>query len=326
MPRALPIAILLTSRFASACSAASDKTVGPSSTTASNPPTSSTVTPDGDYVAIPRTNILLRPPTGMQVDASLPGLSRGAGSRTSGLVIEQQLRGKSTQDALTEMSNAFRGDKSKAQGLDMGEVRNLTVAGHPAIAMTGTQRAGGATFAKAFVALVAGDKLVMMNGSIEPGDPLAADALLEVLSSAKWGETVAPGGFGFDLTAAPGYQRGGGSGAITFVLGEGTDAAKLIAALSIGATATPTDRRREVATERFTKLPHSPSVQSTQEVQIAGKPGFELTGRTGEGRTVYAVILFTDAGYILLAGDFDPAKHSDQLPAFRSMAQSIVFQ
>ncbi|MET9224644.1 hypothetical protein [Lentzea sp. NPDC003310] len=326
MPRALPIAIIVTTLFVSACGAASDKSVVSSSTTASQPPTPSAATPDSDYAAIPRTNILLRPPTGMRVDASLPGLSRGAGSRTSVLVIKQPVKGKSPQDALTEIADAFRGDKATAQGLDMGEVRNLTVADRPAVAVSGTQQAGGATFAKAFVVVAAGDEIVMMNGSIEQGDPLTADALLEVLAGARWSETVAPGGFGFDLTAAPGYQRGGGSGAITFVLGEGTDAAKLIAAPSIGAAAVPADRRRQAATERFATLPHSPSLQSTQEVQIAGKPGFELTGRTGEGRTVYAVMLFTDSGYILLTGDFDPAKHSDQLPAFRAMAQSIVLQ
>ncbi|ANZ35870.1 hypothetical protein BBK82_07015 [Lentzea guizhouensis] len=324
--RALPVAVVVAVLVAG-CSPAGDGAAGPSSTAASGPATSSAAPVEGDdYVAIPRTNILLRPPAGMEVDASLPGLSRGAGSRTSVLVIEQQIKGKSGQDALTEVAGAFRTEKSKAQGLEMGEARNVAVAGHPAVATTGTQRMGGVTFVKAFVALAVGEKIVMMNASVEPGDPLSAEAVLEVLSGARWGQEVAPGGFGFDLTAAPGYQRNEGSGAITFTLGEGVKAARLIAAPSLGVGAVPFDRRRDFANERFGKLPHSPSAESVQEVRIAGKPGFELTGRNSESRTVYMVILYTDAGYVVLAGDFDPAGQPDQLPAFRSMAQSLVVQ
>jgi hypothetical protein len=261
----------------------------------------------------------------MRVDASLPGLGK-PGSRTSVVVLDQAVANKTAEQGLAEISAAFAGDSAKAQGLEMREPRQSTVAGFPALTTTGIQRIQAGTFSKVVVAMVADGRLVLMTGTIQQDDPLSADALLDTLTAARWNKQAAPGGFGFDITAAPGYQRTESSGGLLYSLGSatGTTAPKLIVAPSLGQTAIPAQQRREFAVSRFGSLPSAPKPNSTTEVTIDGLPGFELVGKGSDGRTAYSVVLYPDNGYIVLVGDFDPATHPGQLSAFRAMANSLV--
>ena len=65
---------------------------------------------------------------------------------------------------------------------------------------------------------------------------------------------------------------------------------------------------------------------SEHRVTIAGLPGWEFTGTGTEGqrdRRYYVAVVFTDAGYVLLVGTFDPDRYEDQTDAFKTMARSF---
>jgi hypothetical protein len=260
----------------------------------------------------------------MQVDETLPGLSR-VGTRTGVIVVEQTIAGKEPQAALNEMRTAFSGARATEQGLRMEPMQNVTVAGFQAIAVTGTQKVAGTSFGKAIVAVAADTRMVIMTGTVEEQDPLTAQDILAVLTSARFSLQAAPGGLGFEITPAPGYERGESSAGQIYSLGKGTDVPKLIIAPSQGQTSVPAAQHRQFAVDRFGKLPSAPTPERTSEITVAGRPGFEIVGRDSEARTVYAVLLYTDTGYIVLAGDFDATKHPDQVPAFQAMAKSLVF-
>lgn len=281
----------------------------------------------GEYTAIPRTNILLRVPDGMAVDEKLSGLGE-PGTRNTIVVTNMPVSGETPQDVMNQMVDGFTGPKAAAAGLDLGEVRRLTIAGRPAAVTAGVQRQAGQTYVKAIAVLASDDIVVMISGTAEENGSLTADDLMGVLTSARWSAETAAGDLGFDLTPAAGYQRGDAvGGAVLFTLGgkSGAGAPKLLAAPSLGQAEVAEDRRRSFAVTRFEGLPAKPSAEATTEVEIAGLPGFELTGRGSRaGETVYAAILFADDGYFVIAGDFDPAAHPDQLPAFREMARSLV--
>jgi hypothetical protein len=281
----------------------------------------------GDFTAIPRTNILLRVPDGMAVDERLSGLGE-PGTRNSIVVTTMPAGEQTPQEMMNEMADGFTGSKAAKQGLELGEVRRLTIAGRPAVVTSGVQRQAGQTYAKAIAVLAADDTVVLISGTAEEDGSLTADDLLAVLTSARWSAETAEGDLGFDLTPAAGYERkDAAGGAVLFTLGgaSGADAPKLLAAPSLGQAGVAESGRRSFAVTRFEGLPAKPAADATTEVEIAGLPGFELTG-TGSrgGETVYAAIVFTDDGYIVVAGDFDPATHPDQLPAFREMARSLV--
>ncbi|WP_156077134.1 hypothetical protein [Saccharothrix sp. NRRL B-16314] len=281
----------------------------------------------GEFTAIPRTNILLRVPDGMVVDEKLSGLGE-PGTRNTIVVTNMPVGDETPQDAMNQMIDGFTGPKAAAVGLELGEVRRLTIAGRPAVVTAGVQRQSGQTYVKAIAVLASDDVVVMISGTAEENGSLSADDMLGVLTSARWSAETAGGDRGFDLTPAAGYEtKDAVGGAILFTLGgaSGTGAPKLLAAPSLGQAEVAEDRRRSFAVTRFEGLPAKPSVESTTAVEIDGLPGFELTGRGSRaGETAYAAILFTDDGYFVIAGDFDPAAHPDQLPAFQEMARSLV--
>lgn len=290
-------------------------------------PTSPETVAGPDYVDIPRTRISLRVPEGMELQPSLPGLGR-PNSRTSVVVLVVPAKDKTPQAAMAEMAGGFTSQKAAEKGLEFGAAQDLEIAGFPAKVITGSQRAGAVTFAKVIAILAVDDSVVMMTGTIEPGDPLTVAELEDVLTAARWSDQVAEGDLGFDLTPAPGYERQSGSTmAMGFTLGgtSGEGAPSLLAAPSMGQERVGEDRRREFALNRFDALPAKPSADQTEEVQIAGRTGFEMIGRGSRaGEVVYAVVLYTEDGYVIVAGTFDPAKHPDQVPAFRAMAHSLV--
>ena len=304
---------------------------GSTSTPPAVSPTSSTAVSAepvalGDFAAIPGTNISLRVPEGMAVDESLSGLGE-PGTRNSVVVMDLPVADKTPQEAADEVAAAFTGPKAAQQGMEFDEVRRVTIAGHPAAVATGVQRRSGQTYLKAIAVLAAPDDVVMITGTAEEDGPLTVDDLLEVLTSARWNEEAAEGDLGFDLTPAAGYARKDAvGGSILFTLGgaAGKGVPSLLAAPSLGQAAVEESRWRAFAETRFETLPAKPSADSTVEVDIAGLPGFEVTGVGSAGETVYAVVLFTETGYIVIAGDFDPRAHGDQLPAFREMARSLV--
>ncbi|GAA1315161.1 hypothetical protein [Saccharothrix xinjiangensis] len=278
------------------------------------------------HVPIPRTNVLLRLPDGLEVDPSLPGLAR-PGANTSVVVMSQPLVDTTPEEAREEMADGLSGPKARLQGMDMDEPRELDVAGHPAIAVTGEQLASGAVYRKAIVALFTEKTFVMMTGTIEPGDPLTANELLTTLTDARWSDETAAGDLGFELTPAPGYQRqeGSTSSVIITLDGEtGPNAPSLVAAPSLGDNPVEEGEREEFARKRFTKLPSTPQVESVTEVEVAGLPGFELTGSNRAGVVTYGAVLFTEVGYLVITGRFDPDLHPDQVPAFQEMTRSLV--
>ncbi|MCT2582110.1 hypothetical protein [Actinophytocola gossypii] len=233
---------------------------------------------------------------------------------------------KTPQEVLDEVATGLVGPQAAQQGLDLGAVRELEVAGHPAIATTGTQLAAGTTYQKAVAVLVADNTYVHITGTAEPGDPLSADDMLDVITDARWNTDTAPGDVGLDITVATGYERvlDTSAGILATLGGEsGMDVPKLIATPSLGQSPIGEERRRSFATERFEKLPHEPTIETITEVDIADLPGFELTGHNSDGHVVYAAVLFTDSGYVVISGNFDPNRHSDQLPAFKDMARSL---
>lgn len=290
------------------------------------PPPPSSAEPVVEHVAIPRTKVLLQVPDGMRVAEELPGLGR-SNSRSTVLVSTLPRTDKTADQVLDGLAEGFTSPKAVAQGIGLEPVRRLTVAGFPAISTSGTQKTAQGTFAKAMVAMVTDESTVLLTGTLEEGDPLSAKDLLAVLTAAKWSATAAPGDLGYDLTPAPGYQRDQAySQGILLSLGgaTGPDVPKLVLAPSLGQGSVPENERRDFATGRFGQLPPKPTAETTTQVEIAGLRGFELTGPGADGKTVYAVMLFNANGYVLISGDFKPAKHPDQLPAFRAMARSLA--
>lgn len=315
--RTLPV-VLLAAALAAGCA-------GPSTEAATATTAGKAATGSG-HVPIPRTNVLLRVPDGMEVDPDLPGLARPA-TNTSVVVMGQPLVGKTPEEALEEATDGLSGFQARLQGMDMDEPRELDVAGHPAVAVTGEQAASGTVYRKAIVILCTETTFVVMTGTIGPGDPLTANELLTTLTDARWGDETAPGDLGFDLTPAPGYRELPGSTSnIIIALGDeaGPDVPTLVAAPSLGGNPIEEDEREDFARKRFKKLPSTPRDESVEEVEIADLPGFELTGGNRAGVVTYAAVLFTETGYLVIAGSFDPDLHPDQVPAFREMARSLV--
>lgn len=323
--RTLPAALLATA-LATGCAGPVSDTAATSATTTST--TTATPAADGEYTPIPGTKVLLRVPEGMQPDSAVSGVGR-PGTRSTVVVTSLPVAGKEPRVALAEIATGFSGAAATRQGMDLGEVRELEVAGLPAVATSGTQRAGGTTYRKVMVVLAAEDGLVMLSGTLEPDDPLSTDDLLQALLATRWAAETAAGDLGFDLTPAPGYERQSGTNStIMLTLGgeSGPDVPKFLATPSLGESPVEAGRHDAFARERFEELPHSPEVESAADVEIAGLPGVELTGHNSRGAVVYAVLLFTETGYLVMVGDFDPDLHADQLPAFREMARSLVLQ
>ncbi|WP_340684063.1 hypothetical protein LCL61_37165 [Amycolatopsis coloradensis] len=291
------------------------------STAASSPAAS--VAPTGDEQAIPRTRISLPVPEGLRVEPSLPGIGR-SNSRTSIVVTEQPVNGKPVREVLDEVAAGMTGEQAKRQGMEWEKPVETTIAGFPAFLTSGTQTVSMGTFRKVNGILAAEGVLVVITGTLEPGDPLTVDDFKKVIIGARWSAEAAPGSIGFDLTPAEGYQRKESTAALSFTRG-GQGGPKLVAAPSMGQGRLPEDKRA-YAVDRFGKTPSAPSADTVTEVTIAALSGFEMVGRDNKGRTAYGVMTFTDTGYIFVAGDFDPAKHGDQLPAFKQMARSLVLK
>ncbi|MBB4966201.1 hypothetical protein F4559_003560 [Saccharothrix violaceirubra] len=280
------------------------------------------------YTAIPRTHFLLRVPTGMAVDPALPGLVR-PGAGTSVLVAVNPLTPDAdAEEILTDLATGFTGVRAAAQGLELDRPQRLEVAGFPAVATTGIQRVGDARVRKAVVALITDDEFVMLTATLADDDPLSTPEALAVLTAARRGATRAPGDLGFDVTPAPGYHRSSHPGsALLLTLGPetGDDVPVFVVAASVDDVATPDEDRRDAALGRFAALPSTPTVDDAAAVEIAGLPGYEITGRgTGRWEAVYCTVLFRPAGYLVLSGWYDPLVHDDQHPAFRAMARSLV--
>jgi hypothetical protein len=263
----------------------------------------------------------------MQVEPAMPGLIR-PGTRTSVLVLDQQRSPTDPNKYLDEMETGLR-DQARGvrRGLQFAETQRTEVAGHPALTATGTQTVGPATFDKVVVVIATEDAVVWLTGTLERGDPLTPDELLTVLRDARWTGQRAPSGLGIDITPAPGYQHVPSSGLVMLTLGgaTGPDVPVFIAARSLDKRTVPTDERRQVAEDQFSQqLFHgNPSPQTVSEVMIAGLPGWELVGRSATDVT-YAVILYTDDGFVTLTGRQPIGGHpDDQLPAFRQMARSL---
>ena len=165
--------------------------------------------------------------------------------------------------------------------------------------------------------------------TLEPDDPVSADAALAVLREARWASETAAGGAGFTITPAKGYEKQASSVGLVYTLDgdSGPGVAQFLVQESKGAGVTPAGGRRDAARARFAGLPGSPEPTTEREVEIAGLPGVELTGagtEDGSERRYYAAMLFTDDGYVLLVGIFDPDRYpADQTRAFRSMAHSF---
>jgi hypothetical protein len=301
-------------------------------TRAAAPKTGGPMTPRGvleakGYVVIPRSNVALRSPKGFVVEASIPGLAR-QGSRSTFLVFQAKSSYNDPQAVVDDAMAVFKDEQAVArQGIEFDSVTRLEVDGRPAVGATGTQTAQGAQFNKAVVEFASEGYLVTMTATLETGDPVSAADALAVLRQARWASKAAAGGFGFAIAPAKGYQKVASSVALSYTLNgdSGPGVAQFLAQESKGAT--PASGRREAARARFAALPGSPEPTSEREVEIAGRPGWELTGAGKEfGREthVYAAILFTDDGYVLLVGTFDPDRYpTDQVPAFRSMARSF---
>ncbi|MFC3455498.1 hypothetical protein [Amycolatopsis speibonae] len=297
----------------------------PSTAASSTAPssTAAAAAPTGDEQAIPRTRISLLVPKGMRVEPSLPGLGR-SNSGTSVVVVEQAMDGKPVQEALNQAAAGLTSERAKQQGIELEEPVELRIAGFPAFLTSGTQRVAAGTFGKVNAMIAADDTLVIITGTLQPGESLTIDDFKKVISGARWSAEAAPGSIGFDLTAAEGYQRKESTAAITYNRGE-QGGPKLLAAPSMGQVRLPEDKRA-YAVDRFAKTPSTPSADTVTEVTLAGLSGFEMLGRDSKGRTAYAVMVFTETGYILIMGDFEPAKHGDQLPAFKEMAHSLVLK
>ena len=281
------------------------------------------------YAVIPRSNVALRPPNGFAVEPSLPGLAR-KGSRSTFLVVQAKSPYDDPQDVVDELAAGFEDEQATAsRGLELESVTRIEVDGRPAVGAIGTQTAGGAEFKKAIAAFPSEGYLVTLTATLEADDPLSAGEALAILREARWASRTAAGDTGFTITPAKGYEQQPTSTGLAYALDgdAGPGVAQFLAQPSLGAGATPAGGRQDAARARFAALPGSPAPTSEREIEIAGLPGWELTGtgtEDGRERRFYAVMLFTDDGYVLLAGTFDPERYpADQTPAFRSMARSF---
>ena len=282
--------------------------------------------PAGEFVAIPGTRISLRVPEGMLLDPTLPGLRR-PDSRTSILVADQTRPPEETPAAILDQMSASFADKSVSagQGFELGEPQRLDIAGQPAVVVTGTQtQQGAAPLGKVLAALVTPDAMVTMTGNLEKDDPLSLDQLRAAITEARWSPERAPADLGIEVTPAPGYGEVSSSGTLQFSLDgkSGVNVPLFVVAPSLGSTQIPGDKQRAYAEQRFTQLPGNPKINTTIEANVDGLSGWELVGETTD-QAVYYMMLFTPDGYVLLTG-FAPKTVPDQIPAFRSMAQSLV--
>ena len=286
------------------------------------------LTADG-YVVIPRTNVALRPPDGFVVDASLPGLVRTDAHSSFHVVQAESPSDDDPAKVVDELAAGFEDEQATAQkGLRFDSVKRFSVDGRPAVGAVGTQTARGTEFNKAVVTFVSDGFFVSLSATLATDDPLSAADALAVLREARWSATAGEGGLGFAITPAKDYVKQESSAGLTYTLnGEsGPGVALFLVSPSLGAQPIPPADRQEAARARFAALPGKPVADAEDRVTIAGLPGWEFTGtgkENGLARTYYATVLFTDDGYLVLAGTFDPAKYPDQIKAFKSMARSL---
>ena len=280
------------------------------------------------YAVVPRTNVALRPPKGFVVEASLPGLAR-PGTLSSFLVIQSSSPYDDPNDVIDELAEGLEDEAAgAAQGLEFASQERFSIDGRPAIAAVGTQKARGMRFNKAFVAFPSEGQLVMVTVTLAPDDPVSAADAVEVVRAARWSTKAGRGSLGFVVTPAPGYVKQPSSAGLGYTLkgASGPGVAQFLVNPSLGTGPIPAGERRDLARTRFGSLPGHPVAGSAAGVTIAGLPGWEFTGtgeEDGRERRYYAAVLFTDAGYLILAGTFDPDRHDDQIGAFRSMARSL---
>ncbi|RZS39005.1 hypothetical protein EV193_104216 [Herbihabitans rhizosphaerae] len=294
---------------------------------APSPAPEPTVSAPGAPQPIPRTRVSLRVPAGFMVDGRMPGLCR-AGTSSGVIVVESALHGKTPEQAMEKMAAGLR-RRPNPQGLEFDSVDRGTVAGMPAVLATGVQRISDQTFGKTTVAFAAPDAMVIMTGTLQYGDPLPIAELSAVLRDARWGDRAAPGDLGYDIRPAPGYTRMINSAGLSFTLGgrQEMGVPRFVVHRSASDVVLPEESRRQFAEQRFGQMPGSPAVGTINAKAVAGRSAFEITGQSAEkGLTMYAVIVFDGKRYILMSGGFDPAKHPDQLPAFRAMADSLVIK
>jgi len=282
----------------------------------------------GSYVDIPRTNLALEPPEGFKVDERLPGLSR-PGTLSAFLVIQSAAKAENPETVLDGLEAGFKDEARTArQGVKIEKTERFEVEGHPAVAATGSQTARGTEFAKAVVAFPVDGNLVIATATLEADDPVSAQDALDVLRRARWSEQSAGGSASLTITPAKGYEEKQTSAGLLYTLdgrtGAGVPTFTVIPSFSGGET--PKSQRRDSARGRFEQLPGNPSVETERSITIDGVSGSELTGsgsENGRAREYYTVILFTQDGYVIAVGTFDPAAHPDQRKAFERMARSL---
>jgi hypothetical protein len=277
------------------------------------------------YVVIPRTNVALRPPDRFVVDDSLPGLSRPDGHDYTSIVVEQRQTPYDDPDkAAGELAAGLKNDGPR---IEWKSVERVTVDGRPAVAAVGTEKANGETYKKAFVGFPAEGFSVMLTATLEPDVPTSAADALAVLRDARWSTTTARGDVGFAVKPAKGYDKLATSSGIAYSRGKAKAGVPLFVGKAMN-TATTVDENEwwEVGREAFAGITGDATVDTEQQVTIAGIPGRELIGsgtRNGRKSKTYVVVLFLDGRVLTLAGTFDPDRYPDQIRAFKSMAHSL---
>ncbi|WP_216214375.1 hypothetical protein [Amycolatopsis aidingensis] len=185
--RTAPAIGLLTILLTLTGCATGDEPDGPVPATNTTRATPSSEVTAAEHTPIPRTKASLRVPEGMQLDESLPGISR-KGTRTTVVVNELPLPDKTPEQGLAEVTAGFAEPQAEAKGFRFDEVqRDVSIAGFPGVTAIGIQRAAQGTFGKTIVVFAAEDALVMLSGTLEPDDPLSPADLREVLTDVRWG-------------------------------------------------------------------------------------------------------------------------------------------
>ncbi|WP_232667286.1 hypothetical protein [Pseudonocardia sp. TRM90224] len=289
------------------------------------PPTSA---PSTGHLPIPRTRVAIKPPDGMVVDETLPGLARTDVATTVRVIETARDPNEPAPKVVEQVAGGYRSEaQANLADLKVASIREVQVAGFPAVAVEATQAVQEGILGRAMVSIVSNDSIVLLDGTIAPGDPLTPAALLTSLLDARWLDVAAAGSLGFDLTPAAGFKRLPSSTTIAVSLdGSTAPGAPLLVASAPNIQAPIAAADRKIfAEQQLESLTGEKAYDSATPIEVSGLTGWEMLDR-GPGLSVYLVVLFAGDWSLVLAGSFDSKVHPDQVPAFQTMARSVVLR
>ena len=285
----------------------------------------------GPYVSFPAAGVKLVRPDGFDNAESFHGFQQQS---TQSSVMVTLIPGPFSQT-----TRGFTAKQMKTRGMTLANKQNITIDGIPGMLLSVSQSAYGTRFSK-WIVVFGNDKETRMITATFPKSDEAklSSQLKKVVLSTRLDNTPSPvpgADVGFAIVASAKLKLTRGIGKMLVFTKDGVIPAKspadpiFIAAPSLSDS--PNSNERQFAIDRLHQTAHTKinSVTFNNEITIDGLDGYEIVAvaedvDSGTPLTVYQVILFDDASYILMQGLVGSNIADEYLPEFKAMARSMT--